>query len=49
MKLLLDQNVSRKLVPDLEKLFPGSNHVYLLGLQKASDGRSGVMPVPTAS
>lgn len=37
MKLLLDQNISRKLVNELEDLFPGSNHVYLLGLHKASD------------
>ena len=37
MKLLLDQNISRKLVKKLEDLFPGSNHVYLLGLHKASD------------
>lgn len=37
MKLLLDQNISRKLVKDLEYLFPGSNHVYPLGLHKASD------------
>src|SRR3990170_5379071 len=37
MKLLLDQNISRKLVKELEDLFPGSNHVYLLGLHKVSD------------
>jgi len=37
MKLLLDQNISRKLVKELEDLFPRSNHVYLLDLQKASD------------
>lgn len=37
MKLLLDQNISRKLVKELGDLFPGSNHVYLLGLHKASD------------
>jgi predicted nuclease of predicted toxin-antitoxin system len=37
MKLLFDQNISRKLVKELEYLFPGSNHVYLLGLEKASD------------
>ena len=37
MKLLLDQNISRKLVKELEDLFPGSNHVYLLDLHKASD------------
>ena len=37
MKLLLDQNISRKLVKELEDLFQGSSHVYLLGLHKASD------------
>ncbi len=37
MKLLLDQNISRKLVKELKDLFPGSNHVYLLGLHKDSD------------
>lgn len=37
MKLLLDQNISRKLVKELEDLFPRSNHVYPLGLQKTSD------------
>ena len=37
MKLLLDQNISRKLVDELEDLFPRLNHVYLLGLHKASD------------
>lgn len=37
MKLLLDQNISRKLVKELEDLFPGSNHVYPLGLYTASD------------
>ncbi len=37
MKLLLDQNISRKLVKELADLFPESNHVYSLGLHKASD------------
>lgn len=37
MKLLLDQNISRKLVKQLNSLFQNSNHVYLLGLQKATD------------
>lgn len=37
MKLLLDQNISRKLVKDLQALFPESSHVYLLGLHQASD------------
>ena len=37
MKLLLDQNISYKLVEDLEHLFPESNHVRLLDLADASD------------
>jgi len=37
MKLLLDQNISRKLVKELKDLFPGSNHVFLLGLHNSSD------------
>jgi|SRR3989338_8661715 len=37
MKLLLDQNISYKLVNQIKDLFPGSNHVNLLGLQKATD------------
>lgn len=37
MKLLLDQNISRKLTNELEDLYPGSNHVFLLGLHKATD------------
>ena len=37
MKLLLDQNISHKLVKELDKLYPQSNHVYLLGLYKSTD------------
>jgi len=37
MKLLLDQNISRKLAQSLEPSFPGTSHVYLLGLATASD------------
>ena len=37
MKLLLDQNISRKLVPALSELFPGTSHVFALDLQTASD------------
>lgn len=37
MKLLLDQNISRKLVRELGDVFHGSSHVYLLGLHEASD------------
>ena len=39
MKLLLDQNISRKLVAKLETLFPGMSHVFLLGLQQAADSK----------
>jgi predicted nuclease of predicted toxin-antitoxin system len=37
MKLLLDENLSRRLVPFLEHDYPGSNHVVLLGMESASD------------
>lgn len=37
MKLLLDQNISHKLLKELDDLFPGSSHVYLLDLHQASD------------
>jgi len=37
MKLLLDQNISHKLVKELKDLFSGSNHVYSLGLHTATD------------
>jgi len=37
VKLLLDQNLSRKLVPELTYDFPGSSHVYLLNLSRADD------------
>lgn len=37
MKLLFDQNLSRKLVPHVAATFPGSSHVLLLGLAKADD------------
>ena len=37
MKLLLDENLSRRLVPFLEHDYPGSSQVTLLGLQSASD------------
>jgi predicted nuclease of predicted toxin-antitoxin system len=37
LKLLLDQNLSRKLVPLLETQFPGSSHVLYLGLDTAND------------
>lgn len=37
VKLLFDQNISYRLVSPLKDLFPESNHVRLLGLEKASD------------
>lgn len=37
MKLLLDENLSRRLLPFLQHDYPGSNHVVLLGMESASD------------
>lgn len=37
MKLLLDQNLSRKLVPDLELLYPETTHVILARLDRTAD------------
>jgi predicted nuclease of predicted toxin-antitoxin system len=37
VKLLLDQNLSRRLLPALEPYFPGSSHTALCGLERASD------------
>lgn len=37
MKLLLDQNIPRKILPNISGLFPNSAHVYLLGLHEADD------------
>lgn len=37
MKLLLDENLSRRLLPSLEPVYPGSVHVALIGLERASD------------
>ena len=37
MKLLLDENLSRRLVPFLLHDYPGSSQVVLLGMQSASD------------
>ena len=39
MKLLLDENLSRRLVPALQARFPGSSHVTLLGLERATDAQ----------
>jgi len=37
VKLLLDQNLSPKLVRRLADLYPDSSHVFLIGLDTASD------------
>jgi len=37
MKLLLDENLSRRLLPFLQYDYPGSNHVVMLGMASASD------------
>ena len=37
MKLLLDENLSRRLVPRIADLFPGSAHVESEGLLQAPD------------
>jgi predicted nuclease of predicted toxin-antitoxin system len=37
MKLLFDENLSRRRVPFLQHDYPGSNQVVLLGMQSASD------------
>ncbi len=35
MKLLLDENLSRRLVPFLQQDYPGSTQVALIGLERA--------------
>lgn len=37
MRLLLDQNVSRRLADSLSDLYPESTHVALCGLEQADD------------
>ena len=37
MKLLLDQNLSPRLVRTLEAVYPGSSHVRVVGLRDADD------------
>lgn len=37
MKLLLDENLSRRLVPLLQDRYPGSSQVALIGLERADD------------
>jgi predicted nuclease of predicted toxin-antitoxin system len=49
MKLLLDQNVSPRLVARLAGLYPGSAHVHDLGLDTASDDEIWATPGTTIS
>jgi predicted nuclease of predicted toxin-antitoxin system len=37
MKLLLDENLSRRLLPSLIDTYPESTHVALVGLERATD------------
>jgi predicted nuclease of predicted toxin-antitoxin system len=37
MKLLLDQNLSRRILSLIAELFPGSEHVGALGLDRVAD------------
>jgi predicted nuclease of predicted toxin-antitoxin system len=37
MKLLLDENLSRRLVPFLQDAYPGTTQVVLAGLESADD------------
>jgi predicted nuclease of predicted toxin-antitoxin system len=39
VKLLFDENLSRKLVPKLSDLYPGSSHAATEGLLQAPDAR----------
>jgi predicted nuclease of predicted toxin-antitoxin system len=37
VKLLLDENLSRRLVPSLQESFPGSIHVSIVGMLQTPD------------
>lgn len=37
MKLLLDENLSRRIIPFLQEAYPDSSQVALLGLESATD------------
>ena len=37
MKLLLDENLSRRIVPFIQDSYPGSTQVALIGLEQAND------------
>jgi predicted nuclease of predicted toxin-antitoxin system len=37
MKLLLDQNLSRRIIPSICEVYPQSSQIQLLGMEDASD------------
>lgn len=37
MKLLLDENLSRRMIPFLQADYPGSTQIALLGMERATD------------
>lgn len=37
MKLLLDENLSRRIVPFIQHMYPGSTQVALIGLERVND------------
>ena len=37
MKLLLDENLSRRVVPFIQENYPGSTQIALIGLEQAND------------
>lgn len=37
MKLLLDENLSRRIVPFIQDSYPGSTQVALMGMEKVDD------------
>ncbi len=37
MKLLLDENLSRRVIPFIQDIYPGSSQVSLLGLEQKDD------------
>jgi predicted nuclease of predicted toxin-antitoxin system len=39
VKLLRDENLSRRLVPALQEIFPGSTQVALIGQERATDAQ----------
>ena len=37
MRLLLDENLSRRIIPFIEADFPGSTQVTMIGMERATD------------